>query len=116
MEVIVCRGPNPAVLPACSFEDLSLHWGEDIAEPILNTELAAKERGRVEIDREYTNRKIITITRGSLSFIQPTSIGSLLMSDNGQPINGMVKKINLEVQKSLDSFTAKTTIKLEFIV
>ena len=36
--------------------------GPDISDPLLTTDLAARERGRVEIDRASTNRAVVSMS------------------------------------------------------
>jgi hypothetical protein len=110
VEIKVCRNPS---VTGCIFTDPNLKWGEDIVEPLLTSDLAAIERGRVEIDREYTNRVYEDFLRGDLTFFQPGKLYSLVDPDQPAPEIGMIRKVVLNFSREEDSFTAQTNIIME---
>lgn len=110
IEIKVCRNPS---VTGCVFDDPNLKWGEDIAEPLLTSDAVAVERGRVEIDREYTNRIYGEILKGDLSFIQPGSLYSLIDPDQPTPDTGMIRNVKMSFLRGKDSFTAQSSVLME---
>jgi hypothetical protein len=111
INVIVCRGA--AASAGCPLNDPNLSWGNDISDPLLTTDLAAQERGRVEIDKTYSNRNIDNLVLYQLEYIQPGKMYSLvepLSSDTG-----LVTSFDLTISKTgQNTFTAQTSINMEF--
>ncbi len=110
INVIVCRGASSA---GCPLDDPNLSWGNDISDPLLTSDLAAQERGRVEIDKNYSNRNIDNLILYQLDYIQPGKMYSLvepLTSDTG-----LVTSFALNISKTgQNTFTAQTSINMEF--
>ena len=106
----VCRGSSYPGECRVSGDD-ALNWGPDISDVLLTTEDVAKERGRVEIDKEYSNRVNVDIDLVSPVFLAP---GSFLGIDEGGEIkNGMIKNLNMSLQKSGDTFDISTSLTVE---
>ena len=61
MQIIVQRAPAD-------------RQGPDISDPLLTAPIAARERGRVEIDRESTDRVLVQITGPYLGWLSPGSL------------------------------------------
>jgi len=97
----VCR--NSSFPSECRNNDTALNWGDDILNALLSTEVVARERGRVEIDRQYTNRYRRQIDLPSLNFIQPISMVEI---DGNK---GLVKSVKL----SITNTGVKTSIDIE---
>jgi hypothetical protein len=111
IEVIVCRDPQG---PGCAFDDPDLKWGEDIIDPLITSTEAAQERGRVEIDRVYTNRTSSVISRGTLEYIKPGDLYSVLDPENSDPDIGMIRSVSLNLTRNGDSFTSQANVTMEF--
>ena len=87
----VCRGSS--FVDECRDEDGNLKWGNDITDSLIVTDAVLRERGRVEIDKVYTNRKFVDISMNHLSFTQPGSMLSIV--EGTVQNNGMLKSINI---------------------
>ncbi len=106
----VCRGSS---FPGECKEtgDDALNWGPDISDVLLVTEEAAKERGRVEIDKGYTNRISSNIDLVSPIFLYPGSY--LGIDENGEIKNGMIRNLSLSLKKSGETFSTSTSLTVE---
>jgi len=105
----VCRGGS---FPGeCSELDPNLNWGDDISDVLLINEGIALERGRVEIDKGYTNRIDSSVSIAPLTFISP---GDLVgVDENGSLKSGMLKNIKLSLKKTADSFSTSAVLVIE---
>ncbi len=109
IEVKVCRdGSSPN---NCATNDPLLHWGADISDPLLSTEEAAKERGRVEIEKSYTNRKLISLDILNLDFNQPNQLSELIDLFSNQ--KGLLISSSISISKSGKGLSAKSTANIE---
>lgn len=109
IELSVCR--NSSVINECLEEDPNLNWGSDISDPLLTTVPAGRERGRVEIDSSFTNRKNVNIDLPYLTFIQP---GSLLgIVEGGNSVNGLLKDISISYVASEKSLQVGSQLGIE---
>lgn len=97
----VCR--NGSFPGECRDDDSALYWGDDILNALLATEVVAIERGRVAIDKQYTNRYKRQIDLPSLNFLQPVSMVTI----DGE--KGLVRSIRLSVSNT----GVKTSIDIE---
>lgn len=105
----VCREPDSP--GECRNDDDALNWGGDISDILLSTDEAAIERGRIEIDRQYTNRINSTIALHQTTFIQP---GNLIAVSNVDKIEtGRMGQGSISVIKSDDSLTVGSEIIME---
>jgi hypothetical protein len=106
----VCR--NPSFIGVCDEADPALNWGPDISDPLLSTVDAATERGRIEIDSSYTNRKKVTFT---IPFRDYLPMGTIIgVEENGQVLNGMLTSLQISLQRSsVDSFSTATRFEME---
>lgn len=105
----VCRGSS--VAGECSDDDGNLKWGDDISDALLVTELAARERGRVEIDSSYTNRTMVDLNLHQNSFIQP---GQQVTIVSGTESNtGLLKNIRINYNVSDNSVASGSDIRVE---
>lgn len=106
----VCRGSS---YPGQCKEsgDSALNWGDDISNVLLINEDVALERGRVEIDANYSNRIDTTVTLATRIFIHPGSF--IGINENGELKTGMVQSFSLSLSKSEDSFTTSTSFVVE---
>lgn len=114
IEVRVCRGGTVYNPPECKDEDSKLNWGDEISDPLLCTEEAAVERGRVEIDAEYSNRLPTNITLHSQTFTQPGSLISV--TDGVNSDKGLLKTINLNYARTKTSILVQSILDTEMLV
>ncbi|MCP4370031.1 MAG: hypothetical protein GY797_18225 [Deltaproteobacteria bacterium] len=105
----VCR--NNTIPSQCSDADPGLNWGDDISEVLLVTEEVALERGRVEIDKAYSNRVNSNLAIAPRTFTQPGSFVGI--NDEGVIQGGMLKAIKLSLTKNGDNFTTSTEMTVE---
>lgn len=104
----VCRGSS--FVGVCSETDALLNWGPDISEPLLNTELAAKERGRVEIDENGSNKLNVSLKSVDVSYKKPGSIAEVV----GDGVSrGMIKNVSISISRGENNLDIETTIDLE---
>lgn len=109
IEIAVCR--NSSTIGMCSEDDPNLNWGADISDPLLTTESAANERGRVEIDSVYSNRNNVSIKLTSKDFIQP---GQLIEVEDGINISkGLLTAITLKQVATKEKTNVETNLNLE---
>jgi len=106
----VCRGSS---FPGQCKEtgDPALNWGSDISDVLLTTEEAARERGRVEIDKVYSNRINTSLDIAATVFISPGSFVGI--NENGSVNNGMVKSISLSLIKNGKTFSTSSSMTIE---
>lgn len=107
--VKVCRGSS---YPGeCRDDDVNLKWGDDISDPLLVNDSVAQERGRVDIDRVFTNRKSVDLVLNTIEFVQP---GSLVTLDEGvTQNNGLLKNISLQYSVSDDVVSVGSSVRIE---
>ena len=106
----VCRGSSYPGQCKESGDD-ALNWGSDISDVLLTTEEAAKERGRVEIDKEYSNRVNSNLELVSPVFLYPGSF--LGINEGGEIKNGMIKSLRMSLQKNGNTFSTSTSLTVE---
>ena len=104
----VCRGASQT---GCQDDDANLRWGDDITDPLLVNEIIAQERGRVEVDKEYTNRKLVDLSVHQLEFTQPGSLVSVV--DGSVVHTAMLKNIRISSSMSGTKITAGSALRVE---
>jgi len=111
IEVHVCRGGSIYDPPECRLDDAALNWGNPISDPLLCTNDAAIERGRVEVDKNYSNRGSASINSPSQTFIQPGSMVKVVSGSIEK--NGMLTSISINYNRSSTSVSASSSIEVE---
>ena len=85
--------------------------GPDISDPLLTTDLAARERGRVEIDRASTNRAVVSMSGPYRRFVAP---GALVdVAGRRERWRGLVRRSSITISRSGDGFQADLALELE---
>lgn len=106
----VCR--NPTTPGVCDENDPKLKWGPDISDALLSTDLAAKERGRIEIDTNYTNRLNVSLILSSRKYLEIRDL--IGINENGVIKNGLVSSVKLIlVQSGSGTFNTSTVVDIE---
>lgn len=105
----VCRGSS--YVDQCLEEDPALSWGADISDPLLTTIAAGRERGRVEIDSVFTNRKNVNIDLPYQNFIQPGSLVGIV--EGGNAVNGLLQTISITHVASDNSIQVGSQLSIE---
>ena len=106
----VCR--NNSFAGQCLDLDPNLRWSpEDISDPLLTVLDVAQERGRVEIDREFTNRKKNSIISTELGHKQPGSVIKIVDGINAK--QGLLREITYTIKRNDKSISVKTTLQVE---
>jgi len=110
MESRVCRGSSFANV--CLDEDEALNWSDsEIVDSLLVTEESQRERGRVEIDKSFTNRINQTLELSNCNFIQP---GSLIQTVEGINIStGILRSISLSFIRNGNTLSVGSTLGVE---
>ena len=109
IEIHVCReGGSPT---ACATNDPLLNWGPNISDSLLSTDKAALERGRVEIERSYTNRKIISLDILKLDFNQPNQLTAI--TDIFSNEQGLLNSFSLAISRSGSKLSVKASATVE---
>jgi hypothetical protein len=85
--------------------------GPDISEPLITSEVAAMERGRVEIDRNSTNREIVTAGGPYRQWLTPGAL--LAFHGRRGSWQGMVKRCGLTISREGEQFTATLSVEME---
>jgi hypothetical protein len=85
--------------------------GPDITEALLASEEAARERGRVEIDRNSTGRVMVTVSGPHRRFVSP---GTLVQyhGRRGSWV-GLIRRCAITLSREGDSFTADRSLEIE---
>lgn len=109
IELVVCR--NSSVVNECLEDDQNLNWGPDISDPLLTTVPAGTERGRVEIDAVFSNRKNVNISLSYQEFIQPGSLIGIV--EGGNSVNGLLQTISISHVASDNSLQVGSQLSLE---
>lgn len=86
--------------------------GPDISEPLICSEPVAVERGRNEIDRNSTNREIVTGTGPLRRFISPGPLLEVMDLEHG-PWRGMVTGCALSLTRGESDFSADINLTVE---
>lgn len=86
--------------------------GQDISDALISTEEVAIQRGRVEIDRQYTDRVRMSGTTPLISSIKPTAIVGLSDIENGVT-NAMVRSFAVSVSVNAGTISAMANIVIE---
>jgi hypothetical protein len=85
--------------------------GPDITDALLASEPAARERGRVEIDKNNTNRVLVTASGPYRQWLAP---GSLLAYHGRRgSYRALVRRCALTITRDGDRFSATRSIELE---
>lgn len=109
IELNVCRGSS--VVGSCLESDDALNWGPDISDPLLTTIPSGQERGRVEIDSVYTNRKAVKLSLPYQTWRQP---GILVgVTDGSSVLNGLLDNISITHVVGKDSIQVGSELGLE---
>ncbi len=104
----VCRGNS--IVGECNENDPALRWGSTISDPFLVNDATLQERGRVEIDSEFTNRKDVSLTLHRNTFTQPGS--SISIVEGAISNTGILQTININFVTG-SSLTAGSLMKVE---
>ena len=85
--------------------------GPDISDPLLAAPIAARERGRIEIDRESTDRVLVQVTGPYLGWLSPGS----LVEYRGRrgSWRGLARRCALTLTRSEGEFRADHAVELE---
>jgi hypothetical protein len=86
--------------------------GPDISDSLLTTEVAAIERGRVEIERNSTPRDLVSLSLPLGNWIAPGVLVAVEDRD-GKNWRGMVIGCSLSVSRDQGSVTAETRLEIE---
>jgi hypothetical protein len=114
IQIIVCR--NAAAPTGCPLDDPNLIWGEDISDELLNTIPAAQERGRVEIDKNYSNRIDLQLKMPKTEYKQIGSLQSVFDPVSMETKNGLVRNFQLSIQKSSrETLSITRSVQLEVL-
>lgn len=86
--------------------------GPDISDPLITSSVVAVERGRNEIDKNSSNRELVTAAGPLKGFIRP---GRLVeVADSEQAVwRGMVKSCAITISLDGDEFTADINTETE---
>lgn len=109
IEDTVCRGGSSTT--ECSEEDPLLRWGDDISDSLLTDHNLTKERGRVEIDRQYTNRRAYDLVLHDLSWTQPAQL--VQVDDISESKNGLLRNISISIQRSGKNVSLGCSVRVE---
>ena len=109
IELVVCRGSS--VVGECLESDDALKWGSDLSDPLLTTAPPGYERGRVEIDSSYSNRKDVSITLPYQTWRQPGQI--IGIAEGPVVTNGLLQDITLTHTASKDAIQVGSEITVE---
>lgn len=89
------------------------YQGSDISDPLIATDAQAMARGRTEIDKNFSDRVIVSGTCPLHTDMQPGKIIAMTDLQTGQ-YRAMLKTFSLTIDRRADgSFTAVTNISME---
>ena len=85
--------------------------GPDITDQLLTSEPAARERGRVEIDKNSTSRVMVTVSGPYRSWLAPGSLVAYHGRRGSFP--ALVRRCALTISRDGETFSATRSIELE---
>lgn len=109
IELVVCRGSS--TIGSCLEDDPNLTWGADISDPLLTTYPAGYERGRVEIDSVYSNRKNVDLSLPYQTWRQPGIMVGIV--EGSTAVNGLLKSITISHVVSKDTVSVGSELNVE---
>lgn len=109
IELSVCR--NSSVIGECLETDTALNWGADISDALLTTFPAGSERGRVEIDSVYSNRKEVGLSLPYTTWVQPGEMVEIV--EGTRVVNGLLQNISIKHSISGDTIQVGSNISVE---
>ena len=86
--------------------------GPDISDPLILTGPVGRERGRNEIDKNCSNRELVSSTGPCDHFVRPGKIVEVADSEQ-QTWRGMVTACALVINLEGNEFTATTNLRIE---
>lgn len=86
--------------------------GPDIVDTLIATEVQAVERGRIEIDRQCTNRMMISGSCPMRSYMEPGKLVQVSDLEQGNYI-AMLRSYAFDIRIDVNSFSAVTSVVLE---
>ena len=109
IELVVCR--NSSAIGECLEDDPNLNWGSDISDALLTTISAGQERGRVEIDSVYSNRKDVNLSLPYQTWRQPGIMVGI--AEGTSTINGLLQSISIMHTASDNSISVGSEVSIE---
>lgn len=109
IELSVCR--NSSVIGECQEDDPNLNWGDDISDALLTTYPAGEERGRVEIDSVYSNRKDVSLSLPYQTWRQPGIMVGIV--EGPTAVNALLQSISLRHVVSQNSIDVGSEMSVE---
>ena len=85
--------------------------GPDITDQLLTSEPAARERGRIEIDKNSSTRVLVTVSGPYRSWLAPGSL--VAYHGRRESYSALVRRCALTISRDGDSFSATRSIELE---
>lgn len=85
--------------------------GTDITDPLITSDLAARERGRNEIDRAGTNRALVSLSGPYRRFVPPGTLADV--AGRRERWRGMVRRSAITISRNGDTFQADMALELE---
>jgi len=86
--------------------------GEDITDELITSDIVAQERGRNEIEYNYSDREEVTTTGPFSGFLRPGKLAEVADSE-GVIFRGMIKSCAIEFSFSGGEFAADTSLEIE---
>jgi hypothetical protein len=86
--------------------------GPEINDSLISTDEAARERGRIEIDRNSTPRELVTLNLPLTAWVQPGLLAEIQDADGGS-WRGLVTGCSLVIGRDGDNMTAEQVVTLE---
>lgn len=87
--------------------------GQDITDPLIATDAQAIERGRIEIERKYSDRFTVSGTCPLHTYMQPGKIVQVTDLQKGE-YQAILRMFSLTIDRQADgNFTAVTNIVME---
>ena len=87
--------------------------GKDVSDPLIATEAQAVERGRMEIERNCSDRMMVSGTCPLHTYMQPGKIVQVTDLQKGE-YRALLRMFSLTIDRQgEDSFTAVTNIVME---
>lgn len=112
IRIIVCR--NAAAPTGCPLDDPNLIWGSDVSDSLLNTVQAAQERGRVEIDKNFSNRKNLQLNLVRTNYKEVGSLHSIIDPISLKTKPGIIRNFTLTITKrNREDLSIQRSIDLE---
>jgi hypothetical protein len=89
--------------------------GPEIVDSMISSEAQAVQRGRIEIDKQCSNRMIVQCSGPFRVYMRPGALVHVLDAEFGEYI-AMLKQYSFDIKIGKKSYSAITTVNMERLI